>query len=36
LNPSELRDLVAYLMSGGNKNNPIYSESSGAQKSKGK
>jgi putative heme-binding domain-containing protein len=28
LNPNELRDLVAYLMSGGNKNNPIYTESS--------
>lgn len=28
LNPEELKDLVAYLMSGGNKNNPIYSESS--------
>jgi putative heme-binding domain-containing protein len=27
LNPNELRDLVAYLMSGGNKNNPIYTES---------
>ncbi|QRR00458.1 c-type cytochrome [Dyadobacter sandarakinus] len=27
LNPDELRDLVAYLMSGGNKNNPIYTES---------
>jgi putative heme-binding domain-containing protein len=32
LNPNELRDLVAYLMAGGNKNNPIYSES-GAPKS---
>jgi putative heme-binding domain-containing protein len=36
LNPTELRDLVAYLMSGGNKNNPIYSEKSGSQKDKGK
>ncbi len=36
LNPNELRDLVAYLMSGGNKNNPIYSENAGAQKNKGK
>lgn len=27
LNPNELRDLVAYLMAGGNKNNPIYTES---------
>lgn len=26
LNPEELKDLVAYLMSGGNKNNPIYTE----------
>ncbi|MCF0055468.1 c-type cytochrome [Dyadobacter sp. CY356] len=36
LNPDELRDLVAYLMSGGNKNNPIYLESSGAAKKTGK
>ena len=26
LNPSELRDLVAYLSSGGSKNSPIYKE----------
>ncbi|KAA6439141.1 c-type cytochrome [Dyadobacter flavalbus] len=32
LNPDELRDLVAYLMSGGNKQNPIYTESSKTQK----
>lgn len=32
LNPSELRDLVAYLMSGGNKNNPIYSSSKSQNK----
>ncbi|KQS28249.1 c-type cytochrome [Dyadobacter sp. Leaf189] len=31
LNPNELRDLVAYLMSGGNKNNPIYTESGAAK-----
>ena len=36
LNPDELRDLVAYLMSGGNKNNPIYSEEAGASKKTGK
>ncbi|CAG4997557.1 hypothetical protein DYBT9275_01799 [Dyadobacter sp. CECT 9275] len=34
LNPDELRDLVAYLMSGGNKNNPIYSESKGKKAGK--
>ena len=27
LNPDELRDLIAYLMSGGSKNSPIYTES---------
>ncbi|MCE6992161.1 c-type cytochrome [Dyadobacter sp. CY323] len=32
LNPNELRDLVAYLMSGGNKSNPIYTEGAKAQK----
>jgi putative heme-binding domain-containing protein len=36
LNPDELRDLVAYLMSGGSKNNPIYLESSETQKKTGK
>ncbi|HEV7381814.1 MAG TPA: heme-binding protein, partial [Dyadobacter sp.] len=36
LNPNELRDLIAYLMSGGNKNNPIYTESSASQKKTGK
>ncbi|REA64050.1 heme-binding protein [Dyadobacter luteus] len=36
LNPNELRDLVAYLMSGGNKNNPIYTEASASQKKTGK
>jgi putative heme-binding domain-containing protein len=34
LNPNELRDLVAYLMAGGNKNNPIYSESGAAKSGK--
>ena len=32
LNPDELRDLVAYLMSGGNKTNPIYSNAAVAPK----
>lgn len=32
LNPNELRDLIAYLMSGGNKKNPIYSESASTPK----
>jgi len=36
LNPNELRDLIAYLMSGGNKNNPIFSESNGSIKKAGK
>jgi putative heme-binding domain-containing protein len=30
LNPDELRDLVAYLMSGGSKNSPIYKEGASA------
>ena len=34
LNPDELRDLVAYLMSGGNKNNPIYTESASVKSGK--
>ncbi|NIJ54144.1 c-type cytochrome [Dyadobacter arcticus] len=32
LNPNELRDLVAYLMSGGNKQNPIYTDGAKTQK----
>jgi putative heme-binding domain-containing protein len=36
LNADELRDLVAYLMSGGNKNNPIYSQASVNEKKAGK
>jgi putative heme-binding domain-containing protein len=32
LNPNELRDLVAYLMSGGNKQNPIYTDAAKAPK----